>query len=127
MARVILAVFVGFVVWSVIWIVAGQVMMTVSPESFDPESRTAGTSGILMLFIAVSVLASLVAGWLAAVLAREAAPRAAVMLAGLLVVVGLVVEVASWDVAPAWYHLVFLALLAPATLVGARLRPRPRT
>lgn len=38
--------------------------------------------------------------------------------------VGVAVQASVGSALPLWYHLAFLALLAPATLAGALLRPR---
>lgn len=37
---------------------------------------------------------------------------------------GIVFEVSYWHLMPVWYHLVFLALVGPATLYGGVLRGR---
>ena len=37
-------------------------------------------------------------------------------------VLGLAVTVGAYASAPLWYHLVFLALLIPGNVIGARLR-----
>ena len=42
----------------------------------------------------------------------------------LLLVVGVGVQAAMWNLMPLWYHLPFLALLLPATLAGAALARR---
>jgi hypothetical protein len=36
--------------------------------------------------------------------------------------VGSAFEASYWDMTPVWYHLVFLALLVPTTVLGGRLR-----
>lgn len=123
MGRLVLAVVVGFVIWSAVWFAAGQVIMSTMPDYFHPETQATSSSGILLLFLLVSVVTSLVAGWATALLARSAANRAASILAGILLAVGLTVEITGWSLAPAWYHIVFLVLLVPVTLAGARLRP----
>jgi hypothetical protein len=125
MSRIVLAVIVGFVVWSVLWITAGRTIVSVMPDHFDAETRATESASVLLLLNFVSVVVSLVAGWTAAHLARRRARRAARILAGLLLLVGLVVEIGGWGMTPAWYHIVFLVLLAPATLAGARLRGSP--
>jgi hypothetical protein len=125
MGRIVLAVIIGFVVWSALWITAGRTIVSVMPDHFDATTRATDSAPVLMLLIFVSVVVSLVAGWTAAHLARRRAARAARILAGLLLLVGVVVELGGWGMTPAWYHVVFLVLLVPATLAGARLRGDP--
>jgi hypothetical protein len=48
----------------------------------------------------------------------------AVVVGIVLLIVGLGVEIAGWGRTPVWYHLVFLALLIPGVLVGAKLSRR---
>jgi len=125
MGRVVIAVAVGFVVWSALWITAGRTVVSLLPEHFEAETHATSSAPVLLLLIFVSVVVSLVAGWTAAHLARGRATRAARILAGLLLLVGLVVEIGGWGMTPVWYHIAFLALLAPATIAGARLRSAP--
>jgi hypothetical protein len=43
-------------------------------------------------------------------------------LAVIQLVTGIGFEVAYWQMAPIWYHLVFLALIVPATVWGGMLK-----
>jgi hypothetical protein len=122
MGRIVLAVIAGFLLWSILWFVAGQVVLAIEPDAYGPDGRTVTNSALLLLFVIVALVVSVVSGWLAALLGRDGGRRAAMILAGLLLAVGLVVEIASWAYAPVWYHLVFLGLLVPATMVGAALK-----
>jgi hypothetical protein len=45
-------------------------------------------------------------------------------LAAVLLLVGIFVEIQYWNVMPVWYHLIFLAVLVPATLWGGRIAGR---
>ncbi|HUF51451.1 MAG TPA: hypothetical protein VMN60_11485 [Longimicrobiales bacterium] len=77
----------------------------------------------LLWYIAFSVVLSVAAGYVAAAAAGMGnAARAAGILAALQLVLGIGVEVSSWGLTPVWYHVVFLALLVPATVYGGRLR-----
>ena len=44
------------------------------------------------------------------------------VLCGIQLALGLVFQAQAWKLIPVWYHLSFLLLLAPATLLGAWLR-----
>ncbi|MCP4570921.1 MAG: hypothetical protein GY838_01090 [bacterium] len=125
MGRQILAVVAGFFAWTVIWLVAGQVVAAVAPDAFAEDGLTVVSSGILVLFLLVAAVACVVAGWLAALVGRERARRAVMILALVLLVVGLGVELSTWGAAPAWYHLIFLGLLVPLTVAGGNLKRLP--
>ncbi len=124
MARAILAVVVGFVLWSVLWVAAGLAVSAVWPDAVD-ESE--GVQAVLPLatILAISVVISLASGALAARIAPARPTQAAAWLAGVLLAVGLMVEIAAWDLYPVWYHVLFLALLVPATLAGAAIARPP--
>jgi hypothetical protein len=43
-------------------------------------------------------------------------------LAVLQLLLGIGFEASAWNLMPVWYHLVFLALIIPATVMGGRKR-----
>lgn len=122
MMRKVLGVVVGYGVWSVLWVGAGAVLQSSMPGSFGEDGSVSST-GLLICLLAIATVLSLVAGWLASAVGRSGRAAAA-WTAGLLFATGLGVEIASWSLLPVWYHLVFLALLVPFTLVGGSLRAR---
>ena len=78
---------------------------------------------ILLGLIAYSAVLSVLAGWVTA--AVKGAPDAMVAVKGLAAVnllIGIAVEVMYWSLMPAWYHIVFLALVVPMTMVGGRMK-----
>ncbi len=121
MARVVLAVVAGFVVWSVMWIGLGAVMPALSQESFN-EQGVPTQAGVLVALLVGSVVCSVASGWTAARIAPQQARPAAIALGIVLLAVGIAVQASLWDAMPLWFHLPFLALLVPATLLGAKLR-----
>ena len=122
MGRFIMAVITGFVLWTVLWLAAGQIVLAVNPEATGEDGQIVPTTGLFVLFILVAALACIVSGWLAAVIGRDRGARATMVLALVLLAVGLAVEIFSWSMAPVWYHLVFLGLLVPATVLGGSLK-----
>jgi hypothetical protein len=50
--------------------------------------------------------------------------RHAAILAVIQLALGILFETSAWDLTPIWYHLVFLALIVPATVYGGRLAAR---
>jgi len=119
--RVALGVVAGAVLWAVLWVGGTGAARAAMPELLDPSQRL-DHAGALLGFIAYSVVLSVAAGYVAAAVARASAMRAVWILAVLQLVIGIAVEVSYWNLMPVWYHLVFLALLIPATVYGGRMR-----
>jgi len=121
-ARTILAVLLGTVVWGILWNLGTQAAMAAFPEIAQPE-RPIGHPGMLLAFIAYSVVLSVLAGFLTATVASGDNPMTAVwILAALQLAIGIAVEISYWNLMPVWYHLIFLALVVPATVWGGKLR-----
>jgi hypothetical protein len=76
-------------------------------------------TGALLGYIAYSVIVSVISGYVTARIA--AAMRAVHILAAIQLLLGIAIEGSGWELAPAWYHIVFLALLVPAILFGGQL------
>lgn len=121
--RNVLAVVAGFGLWSVLWVGGNALLTALMPGAFRADGSTSQT-GALVLLAALSVAYSVAAGYLTATIARAIRPIPVLVLGGLLLIVGIVVEAGYWDVIPLWYHLTFLALLIPAALSGGWLRRR---
>ncbi len=132
MIRIILGVIAGFIAWSIIWLGSDQVLISSSPNwygshqyafqaamvnqtSFTPDST------ILLLHLVRAAIISIMAGFLAALIARENR-RAPLILGVLLLLFGIGVQAVAWSYLPIWYHLVFLAMLIPFTVIGGRLK-----
>lgn len=133
MVRIILGVIVGFVVWSIVWVGGDAVLTTnVSPDwlgryALDAEKALvnnepfAHNSTIAAIYLVRSFVTSLIAGYLAALTAGEY-KKTTLVLGIILVAVGVAVEIIAWPIAPAWYHILFIAFLLPMTMLGGRLR-----
>ena len=132
MLRVILGIIAGFVAWSILWIGSDQVLMSLSPgwygahqEAFQKamfnKSEFAPDTTILILHIVRNAIISIMSGFLAAVIANG--NRNAVLGLGILLVAfGAFVEAMAWNYLPLWYHIIFLAMLIPFTMIGGRLK-----
>ena len=116
-----LAVVAGFATWSVLWVLGNTLLMKLFPASFNEDGMT-DSAGLLLLGLGLSVAYSLLSGFLTASLGTTMSP--AYVLAALNLAVGVAMQARYWNQAPLWYHLLFLGLLAPAILLGARLRLR---
>jgi hypothetical protein len=125
MWRSISAVAVGFVLWSVLWLIynLGLKALQVLPSQ-DTQPITAADA--LAVLLAGSVVFSFVAGWVTAAIVRSGAPAPILALGSLLLAVGILVQWQYRHLMPLWYHVLFLGLLIPFCLVGARRAARRR-
>lgn len=118
MLRSILGVLAGFALWTILWL-AGQATIFAAPMKLAAGGQRIDDPLVLSEIIGYSVVCSMVSGLACAFIAKGSL-RAAVSLAIILLAVGIAVETSAWSLTPVWYHVVFLALLVPASLVGAR-------
>jgi hypothetical protein len=125
MGRAILAVLAGAAVWAVLWVGGTQAAQAAFPEILR-VGQPLTHSGALVGYIAYSVLLSLLAGYVTAAVAHKNPMPAVWGLATLQLALGIGFEVSAWSLTPLWYHLVFLALIVPATVYGGLLRVRRR-
>lgn len=133
MLKVVLGVIVGFVAWSIIWIGSDQVLGMASPGWYGAHQTAmelalvngesfAADSTIMLIRLAISIVATLMSTFLAVVIAGEYR-RTPVALGILLLIVGIGFQVGLlWKVMPGWFHLVFLALLIPMSMLGGKLK-----
>lgn len=121
MLRSIVAVVVGFLLWTVLWLGSNSILTIVTPDSFNEDGST-DRVGIFILLLILSALFSVIAGYTTAWIARINGMRSALILGIILLLVGIFVQIQFWDLFPIWYNLIFLVLLLPATLLGAKLR-----
>jgi MFS family permease len=118
--RTVLAIVAGFAVWSVLWLAANTAVTSISPDSFSDAGVTQ-SPGILLVFLAASLVCSLASGYTAGKIAPGAARRNALLLGVVLLAVGIFVESQYWSLVPLWYHGIFLIALIPVTLAGSRM------
>jgi hypothetical protein len=100
----------------------------IAPHYRDAESAFAtgapfkGDAGIEIINLIRSFVTSLIAGYMAALVAGEYR-RSTLALGIVLVVVGIVLQgFAFWNLAPAWFHVLFVLGLLPMTILGGKLR-----
>jgi len=119
MLRQILAVVGGFALWSVLWLLLGQILTASGLRPSPGEPVTASVP--LTVLLLGSIMISLLAGYVTAAISRTRGDKVAVALGLVLLVVGIFVQVHYWQLMPLWYHLAFLICLVPACIAGARL------
>ncbi|UYN90747.1 MAG: hypothetical protein KIT08_05795 [Anaerolineales bacterium] len=76
-------------------------------------------TGALLTMLVFAALVSLAAGYVVTLVSAGA--NLPLILGVILLLVGIMVQRQYWKLMPVWYHLLFLALLVPATLFGASL------
>jgi hypothetical protein len=124
--RQIVAVIAGFILWSVLWLSLNQLLLVLGvmpPAVTEPVT----TATPLLVLLAGSVLISLVSGYVTARITGVPWALAALALGALLLATGIFVQLKLWYLIPLWYHLAFLLLLIPMTLLGARVRAGSRS
>lgn len=116
--KLVLGVIVGFVVWSLLWLGGQQGLLAVFPDSVADDG-TVTNDKMMAGSLVLSVLCSVVSGFFCGKLGGRGS--AAAVLAGVLLAVGVAVQIGYWDKMPVWYHAAFLVLIVPMTLAGGRL------
>lgn len=119
--RQTIAVVVGFIVWSALWLILKLALKDAGLVPADPSQAIVEAKPLLFL-LAGSLIISLIAGYVAAAVRGKTAYGVIVVLGLILLAVGIFVQVQYWHLMPLWYHLTFLVLLLPLCLAGARLR-----
>lgn len=121
MGRAMAAVAAGALFWAVLWNLGTFMARMIFPGIIDPQLPVTHT-GALVAFVLYSAVLSVLAGYITATV-RRATPMGSVwVLACIQLVLGITFEAAFWHMTPLWYHLVFLALIVPATVWGGRER-----
>lgn len=112
----------GFVLWSALWIGSDLTLLLLSPEWYGNGLKNFSTT-VFVISLVRSISISIISGYVTALIAGRQSPMLAALALGvLLLAFGIYVEAALWNSIPLWYHLIFLVLLIPATLFGARRR-----
>jgi len=118
--RSVLGVVAGYAAWTVVFLGSSAGIRRVLASVHDEAGFTSDVTALLV-YLAVSVIASLLAGFTVARIAGAPKTRWVWITAATLIGTGIPVQLASWDALPMWYNLAFLALLVPMTWVGGRM------
>ncbi len=124
MIRAILGVVIGYFLWSAIW-VGGTKLFFAEAQKTVAEGKLFDQMLPLIGLIVLSAVASLISGALCALIARKASRGPAFVLGLALLGTGIAVQASVWKLEPLWYHLTFLALLVPITILGANFIKSP--
>lgn len=123
MKRSVLAIAVGFVAIFVLATGTDLAMRALVPSAYGPGGRMTDVGYLLLTQLYVFVFAAF-GCWLTARLAPDRPMRHALVLGLFGLGFNVAGTIAMWDTAPAWYHLVALALVMPAAWVGGMVRER---
>ena len=131
MVRIVLGVIAGFFAWMIVWVGGEKILSVIWPAfgvhqaAFQTAIETGGRfradSTMLLVHVVFGSIVSVIAGFLAALVAGEN-KRAPMVLGFLLLAMGVLKLVMSWPYAPSWYHIVFTAILLPMAMVGGKLK-----
>ena len=119
--RPLLAVVAGVALWGGAWTGSHAALAGALPAAFD-ERGFPRDAGLLLAFLAISVVLSIVAGFVAAWIARARPMRVVAVLAVLQLAIGVAVQASSWEAMPVWYHVPFLLMVVPAHLLGGWMK-----
>ncbi len=123
MMRMIVGIIVGYAVWTAIWLAMNAIVFAEAGEVIAAGDAFTET-GPLLGVLASSIGCSLAGGVAAAITGGRRARGAVLGAAVLLLATGILIQAGIWSLMPVWYHLIFLALLVPVTLLGGMFVPR---
>lgn len=121
----------GFFTWIVTWVVSETVLSAIWPEfgthqaafqsAIENGSPFTPDATILLIHCVLASIASVVSGFVAALIGGEN-KRAPLFLGFLLLAVGILKAVMSWQLVPVWYHIIFTGILIPMAVLGGKMR-----
>ncbi len=136
MVRIVLGVIVGFIVWSFLWVGSDAVFSVISPDwgKMSADFRAAVenkipftlSSAVLLTLLIKSFIVSIISGFVTALIAREKF-KSTICLGILLLLFGIFIQSVYWNYMPLWYHIPFLLMLIPMTILGGKIRVRKRS
>lgn len=118
--RIALATIAGYALWSLLWLGGNYLFLARAGEVIG-RGEAFTERGPLLFALALSMCCSLAAGAAAAALGKPRVRGALIALCAALLLTGIGVQSGVWERMPLWYHLAFLALLAPMAWAGAWL------
>jgi len=132
MLRIILGVVAGFIAWSILWVGSDQVLISFSPGWYGNHqygfqaamvNHTPFTpdTAIMLMHLGRAAIISIMAGFIAAVVAGENR-KTPIALGVLLLIFGAAVQAYAWSYIPIWYHIIFLGMLVPLTILGGKMK-----
>lgn len=131
MVRLVFGIIAGSFAWMILWFGSERVIGVIWPPfavhqaafqaAIEGHGPFTADSAILLVHILLASVVSVVAGLLSALVAGGN-KRAPLILGALLVALGLLKASMSWDLVPLWYHIFFMAVLLPMSIIGGKLK-----
>ena len=122
--KTILGVAAGYIIWSILWVGVDALLRAVWTSYDQSVAAMSFSSSQLVVPLVLSAFCSIVAGFAAALIAKENG-KTPLILGVLLLLTGIFVQMSVWEKIPLWYHLTFWILLVPMTILGGKLtRPK---
>jgi hypothetical protein len=119
MLRIILGVVAGLAAWGSLLAIGGLIVRTTWEEYAAVADAMTFTLPMLVMRLAMGAATLLIAGWIAARIARRTI--APLFLGIALLTVFIPIHISLWDRFPVWYHLTFLLTLIPLATAGGRI------
>jgi len=124
MGKTILAVVAGLVAWFTVALGLGATMRASWPAYAAVADSMSFTLPMMLARLALGIVATLVAGWVAVRIAKHR-HAAALAVGVVLLAIFIPQHIQLWEKFPLWYHAFFLISLIPLALVGGRLVQQP--
>ena len=121
MWRTVVAIIAGNLAWTLLWLTVNVILRTQGVMPADPTQPVDRLAALMTLLLS-SVLFSVTAGWITTAIAGSDSYAPAIVLAVIQLALGIFFQAQAWHLMPLWYHLPFLLLVIPATLLGAWFR-----
>ncbi|HKE88569.1 MAG TPA: hypothetical protein VKB50_32650 [Vicinamibacterales bacterium] len=126
MARGTLGVIAGLAVWFIVVTVAGPIMRAAWPAYASVADAMTFTLPMMFARLSIGAFATLVMGYVTAVVARHS--MVATLLSGVVLLLAFIPEhITLWSKFPIWYHLTFLLSLIPLSYVGGTIASARRS
>lgn len=124
-ARRLAAAAAGVVFFALFVVALNRVAVLAWPDYAQAFAARSYTAPMMAARLCIGAGGLIGAGYLAAMIARGDR-LTVIMAAGLLLLLGGTIHLTepTWSTFPLWYHLVFIGSIAPAVLIGGRLRGR---
>jgi hypothetical protein len=119
MARKVAGVLAALVVWVAVATLAGVILRAAWPAYARVADAMTFTLPMMIVRLSIGAVATLAAGWVAALITRRF--RLA-LLPGIVLLLGFIPQhILLWEKFPIWYHVTFLCSLLPLALLGGRM------
>jgi hypothetical protein len=128
MLRSILAIVAGCVVLIATGLLTDELLLRLFPAMVSARGRVE-SHAVAFLVMSYSIAYCVLAGYVAAALARRREVAHAFALGVALVLLLIYPTIKFWETTPAWYHVALFILTVPACVAGGRWRAlrRPRS